>query len=243
MSRVSVDATPILALIHRLTEEQRADTRAALAARPRALPVLNFAPAAAARTDAAIDASPDRARQACRAGCSACCHLAVAVTIPEALWIAMRLQAERTAKQLHALVTRIAEHARRVGALTIEARARARVPCALLGDDGACTIHPFRPLGCRGYTSFSKELCDAALAADQPGHDGPLDAVAWAAAGAIGDGLKAALREADLDDQHYEFHSAILRAIETPDAEARWSRGEDVFSDLPRVVSERLARR
>ncbi|MDX2200198.1 MAG: YkgJ family cysteine cluster protein [Phycisphaerae bacterium] len=240
---MSDDSAQLMSLVRRLTDEQREVTRRALSTRPRGLPVLQIAPDAAQRADAAIDASPDRARQACRAGCSACCHLAVAITIPEAIWIATRLRSERTPQHFDGAVARIADHARRVGALTIEARARARVPCALLGDDGACTIHPFRPLGCRGYTSFSKELCDAALAADEPGHDGPLDATAWAAAGAIGDGLKAALREADLDDQHYEFHSALLRAIETPDAEARWSRGEDVFSDLPRVVSERLARR
>ncbi len=224
----------------RVAAEQRAAMVAGLAHGRTPLHVLNVAVGAAARASAAGDASPDCERRACRAGCPACCHMAVSVTAIEALWIADQLAGKAGYSGVNGLRERLAATSARVSHLTIEERAAARVPCALLGPAGECTIHEFRPLGCRGWTSFSRAACERALAAAEPGPSEALDAVALAVASATTEGLEQGARELGLDAGSYELHAAVLRALDTPDAAERWARGEDVFAGCPRVTSERL---
>jgi hypothetical protein len=206
------------------------------------LNVLTLASEAAERASVLGDLSPDRERRACRAGCSACCHLAVAVTPPEAILIAEHLRETLSPAEFELKLARVAAFSRRVSDLTLEGRARARVPCALLGDDGACTIYGVRPLGCRGWTSFAKADCDAALAAAEPGHSGPMDYAAFAAANGVSEGLRTAARAAGLEAGHYEFHSAVLLAMREPAAADRWARGEGLFTSCAQVWSEKLRR-
>lgn len=205
------------------------------------LRVLQVADDALQRADAIIDGSPQKSLRACRSGCSACCRLAVSVTLPEALGMAHWLRQERDAASLAELRRRIAATSTAISHLTMEQRAVARVSCALLGAAGECTIYPARPIGCRGFTSFSSEACNAALQANQPGHTGPMDKQAWAGAAAVTEGLTRALRQADVDAGHYELHGAVLRALEMPDAGERWLRGEDLFGNCPRVRSRRIS--
>lgn len=228
-------------LSERLAREQLAEAQAA-ANGGTSLQVLNMTAAALRRMDEVAEQSPDSERRACRAGCSSCCYLQVAITVPEALWIADQLRCTLSQGELEAVRARILGANARVSHLTLEQRAAARVPCALLDAGGACGIYEFRPLGCRGFTSFDRRLCDEALAADEPGHSGPMDRVAWAASAAIAEGLARGLAAADVDGAHYELHSAVGRALDQPDAGERWMRGEDVFSDCGRVISERIQR-
>ena len=44
--------------------------------------------------------------------------------------------------------------------------------------------------------------------------------------------LLAALAASDLLNRCYEFHHALRIALETPDAEARWLKGEDIFKNV-----------
>lgn len=206
------------------------------------LHVLTLASEAVERASVLGELSPDRERRACRAGCSSCCYLAVSITPPEAILIAEHLREELSPEAFELKRARVAAFSRRVSELTLEGRARARVPCALLGDDGACTIYAARPLGCRGWTSFSRAECDAALAAGEPGHSGPMDHVAFAAASGVSEGLRSAARGAGLGASQYEFHSAVLRAMQHADAAERWGRGEPVFDGCAQVWSEKLKR-
>ncbi len=204
------------------------------------LPVMVIAEDAAARMERYAAESPTRSRQACEAGCAACCHIAVSLLPTEALWIAERLRATRSEAELQSLRARLRDVSARVSHMTIEQRSAARVPCALLGSAGECTIHPFRPLGCRGWTSFSREACDAALHSGIPGHETERDRVAMIAAAGVTEGLEHALRDLTLDASQYELHSAVLRALETPNAADRYSADEPVFADCARVRSETL---
>ncbi|MBL8880167.1 MAG: hypothetical protein JNG88_13700 [Phycisphaerales bacterium] len=131
----------------------------------------------------------------------------------------------------------------RVSHLTIEQRAAARVPCALLGRDGACTIHVFRPIGCRSWTSFDREACDAALRDARPGHTGPQDHANYVAAGCLTEGLQLACGDAGLMADHREFHAALLVALTRPDAVNHFVSGGAVFDECPRVISESLRTR
>ncbi|MCG3128192.1 MAG: hypothetical protein CHACPFDD_03068 [Phycisphaerae bacterium] len=221
--------------------ESREDDAACLAGSTR-LRVLETVASANACFERIAATSPDRERRACRAGCSSCCHMSVSMLPIEAIYISVRLRDHLTPAEYSAAYARIAATERRVSHLTIEERALARVPCALLDEQGACSIHPFRPLGCRGWTSFSKADCDAALTTSESGHSGPQDRIAFWAAGCSTEGLERGLRRAGLHAQQLEFHSALRRALDHPDAAERYARGEPLFQSCARVRSDRLRR-
>lgn len=164
----------------------------------------------------------------------------VSITPVEAFWIAAHLRYTLPPAEFQLARERIATHAARATGMTIEGRAAARFACALLAPDGACSIHPFRPLGCRGWTSFDSAACDAALAAQRPGHEGPQDAALHAAAGAASEAVNLAARAAQAAPGDYEFHGALLRALDTPAGSERWAAGQDVFAGCWRVTSDRL---
>jgi len=225
----------------RVADAVAALTVDALRAAPaRALPVVDLARATAAEVERVSAGSPDVARRACRAGCDACCRLAVSITAPEAIWIAHELRVRSTVPKLADIRARVARTSARVSHLTIEQRAGVRVACALLAPDGACSIHAFRPLGCRGWTSFSREACDAALAENRPGHDGPMDRIGLAAASAGTEGLLRGIAATGRAGETYEFHAALLRVLDDPDGAARWPGSPDVLAGCPRVRSDRL---
>lgn len=204
------------------------------------LSVLQAGRAALAFASRIGDKSADVPQRACRAGCSACCHLAVAVLPIEALVIAAGLRNSRSVQENAMLLDRVRATSARVSHLTIEQRACAKIPCALLGDDGACTIHDFRPIGCRGWTSFDRAACDAALQEERPGHTGPQDHWNYVAAGCVTEGLQHALRELNLPAEHVEFHTAVAVAMEQPDVAERFAAGENPFAGCPRVTSGAL---
>lgn len=222
-----------------VVESQLQETQSALKPAVTALQVMQLASRAARRASEMAADSPDAPRRACQAGCAACCRLAVSVTPVEALWIAARLRESQSAGELERLTARIAETSAAVSALSMEGRARVKIPCALLGQDGACSIYEFRPLGCRGWTSFSRQACEAALAEERPGQDGPMDRFALAAACGVTEGLERGLRSAGLDGGQYEFHSAV-RASLAPGAAEAYAQGQAVFAGCARVRSERL---
>lgn len=168
--------------------------------------------------------------------------MAVSVLPVEALRLAHELRTRCTPAELAGIRERVERTSALVSHLTIEERAAVRVPCALLDGNSACGVHEFRPLGCRGWTSFEKAECDRALAAGEPGHSGPLDRVALAAASAATEGLEHALRNSALDAGQYELHAALAVALEDSEAGVRWQRGEPVFAACPRVTSQRLCR-
>lgn len=225
-----------------LVEATRGDATELFQDRRLALPVMRVMQQAAGRLDDVAATSPDRLRVACAAGCSACCRLAVSVLSIEALWIAERLRASLDGAELAMQAARVRSVSRQVSHLTLEARAAVRVACALLGEAGACSIHAFRPLGCRGWTSFSRSDCERALDLAEPGHCGPMDHAMWLAAGCTTEGLERALTELGLEAGPFELHAALCVALETPDAGARWLAGEAIFAGCPRVTSERLRR-
>jgi len=123
---------------------------------------------AAHRAHAALDEATRGARSlaftpACEAGCSFCCHVHVDATEPEILAIAAHLHETLREGALPALLDRLAWHVARVSVLSDDERWAARIPCALLGRDGRCTVYPVRPLRCRAFHSSDAGACRDAL--------------------------------------------------------------------------------
>jgi hypothetical protein len=107
---------------------------------------------------------------------------------------------------------------------------KAKIPCALLTAQGGCGGYPARPIKCRSWTSFDPGKCEQAF------HQNPPRATVPVHPGvkAVGDGTMTGLRrgphDAGMDAGGYELNSAVLCALETPDAAARWASGENIFA-------------
>lgn len=114
---------------------------------------------------------------ACRPGCPHCCVLNVSVLLSEAATIAVRLSEERSAEESASIVSRLDTHHRRVRWMENGERVRLRIGCPFLDARGDCTIHPYRPMACRGLTSLDPESCKAALDPFDPDAPGfiPMD--------------------------------------------------------------------
>jgi Fe-S-cluster containining protein len=119
---------------------------------------------AARSAHAALDGGEARPRSlvaapACGPGCASCCHVHVEASLPEILAVAAHLEETRPPEALAALRESLARHVGVVGGLSDEERWAARIPCALLGEEGRCAVYPARPLRCRAFHSTSATLC------------------------------------------------------------------------------------
>jgi Fe-S-cluster containining protein len=180
-----------------------------------------------------VAASPLVVLRQCGAGCSACCQTVCADVTPlEALIAAEYLQQSCNAAQLAAIRERLGENAARRAAMTTAERRNVRLRCGLLGDDGLCQAYAARPLVCAGVFSLSRTACETAATSPNLAEQAiPLDRPVKAWMMGLSGGLQRALVEAGLDGNLYELNSAVLCALETPDAARRWLAGEDVFAD------------
>jgi Fe-S-cluster containining protein len=166
---------------------------------------------------------------ACARGCSYCCNLRVQVQPYEAFTLAAWLKRHFAPERLAAVVSRLKANVARTRELGEEARKRANLPCALLGDDGACTAYEARPAQCRRYHSTDLAPCKAF----HETHDDTIEAglhqaVAHNADVIITQGRHAA-RDAGLDDASVDMNLALLEALENPKAWRRWRDGKKPF--------------
>jgi len=212
-------------------------TRAAQAAASTAVLASDVEPAAAVReawgrTSALAAASPAAASFACAKGCRWCCHQPIFIAVPEAIAIAAELRRRLDATGLDLLGQALAQRAARAaGGGWMAAWLRDRVPCAFLGQDGACAIHADRPTVCRGWHSLSRAACEEHYI-DPAAPPPPIDRVSHLAANAVLHGLTDAARIAGRDDRLYELHGAVLAALASEDVAERWRAGVPVFPGI-----------
>ena len=169
-------------------------------------------------------------RVACSRGCSYCCSLRVQVQPAEAFTLAAWLRRTAPAGRLAAVIARLRANVARTRELGEEARKRTNLPCALLGDDGACTAYEARPAQCRRYHSTSLDPCksfhaDPTLDTLESG----LHPTVARNADVIITQARHALRGAGLDDSPADMNVALLEALENPKAWRRWRDGKKAF--------------
>jgi len=104
----------------------------------------------------------ERSGIACRQGCPACCRVNVAVLLPEAIAIALRVR-ELAAQGDNGLPDRIAAQCAKVRWMDDDERIRSGVPCVFLDERGMCVVHRVRPFVCRALSSTDPERCRRAL--------------------------------------------------------------------------------
>ncbi|TWT34492.1 YkgJ family cysteine cluster protein [Blastopirellula retiformator] len=172
--------------------------------------------------------------RACRQGCAACCFtVAIDVTPLEAIaaaeYVAMCLSPE----QVESVRDRLEKLAIRRAMMTREESQTKRLGCGLLGMDGACMIYPARPLVCAGVHSFDQQACESAaelVALEQADGKVPIDRAAKAATMGVSGALQRALVAEGLDGNLYELNSAVLCALNAPNAWRRYLAKEDIFA-------------
>jgi Fe-S-cluster containining protein len=166
---------------------------------------------------------------ACSAGCSYCCHVHVDATVPEILAIVEHVSRAFPPEALEALREQLAERARRAGPMSDEARWAAKIPCALLGEGGRCSIYEVRPLRCRAFHSCAVEPCREAF--EGRGDAEPVCARSLERAhDAVEQGYDLALVEAGLSAEGHRLEAALLIALDDPTAGERWRHGAQVFA-------------
>lgn len=176
--------------------------------------------------------TPDLHRIACTTGCAWCCHYQVGVTAPQALHIAAKLKDGAGTRSFEEQKQKLAALDKRTRGFNAAKRLKARLGCAFLDDQNACTIYAFRPFGCRGANSFDAETCKAFVTgtATKAQRDSDwLHTVPFEVQRDVQDGFHMGSLENGLRDDRLELTAAILVALETPDAAQRWIAGEDVF--------------
>jgi hypothetical protein len=109
---------------------------------------------------------------ACAKGCASCCTVNVGALAPEGAAVAAFLRRGVPPEALAGQAARLLRFHDQVRWLEDGERIRAGLRCPFLDGQGACSIHPVRPLACRALTSLDAADCRRALQERGEG-DGP----------------------------------------------------------------------
>jgi Fe-S-cluster containining protein len=174
--------------------------------------------------------NPSRFKIECAKGCAFCCHVSVTAMAPEIFLVASTIR-EQHKRDFDAVLARVRAADEKTRGMSSMQRAKARIPCALL-EANLCSVYAARPSSCRGFTSTSVKACERGFNGENVTIDTP--AVWTDLRSAQKQALWAALAAMELPAESYEFHHALRIALETPDAESRWLKGEDIFAAVAR---------
>ena len=164
----------------------------------------------------------------CAKGCAFCCYVAVSALAPEVFLIANTLRVQH-GSDLNERVARIRAVERATHGLSMFERVQRKFPCALL-ENNACSVYSARPGPCRGVTSASRRACERAF--NGAAIPIPTPAVWDTLRNAQVQAMMAALTAMELPTQSYELNEAVCVALDDPNAESRWLKGENVFSGV-----------
>lgn len=163
-------------------------------------------------------------KPACSKGCSWCCNHKVGVTVPEVIAIVAYLRA--SPERLEVARKRAADLAQNPLIFSDSEKPRARIPCALLDEDGSCGVYEARPLPCRSWLSTDVESCKKHL--DEKTE--PKVVLGAARSGRfIQLGLVKVMDDIERSPYLVELTAGLDIALNVPGAIERWLAGEPVF--------------
>jgi len=165
---------------------------------------------------------------ACKKGCAWCCYVKVGALPLEVIRIAEHLRQTLSPTDLDALKARIAATDSQTRGLSGIQRLALRIPCPLLTENGACSVHPVRPLACMGANSFDARRCRNNVEDREPREVvsfSPQEVITRATIRGIRKGLESCGLQADF----VELISALRTAIENPDTADEWLVGKRPF--------------
>ncbi|MFW5693317.1 MAG: YkgJ family cysteine cluster protein [Pseudomonadota bacterium] len=177
-----------------------------------------------------IDSTRQRAARSSQeaAACDACRRRpCVGITPVEAFGIARHVKLRYDRGEVSAIRARLVELAERYSGLSLPQRRAARLPCGLLDPvERRCIAYAARPLACVDRALATDDLPQSPRRARsregvRVSHQAsPLAGV---------EAVRSVLAAGGLDANRYELNSAVLRALNCPDAVVRWLHREDPF--------------
>ena len=164
---------------------------------------------------------------ACKKGCAHCCYVWVSATAPEILFVSKIVK-----RMGAATIERVRDAHERTKEFDFDTRYQHPGACPLLEDD-LCSIYQSRPTACRFAASGNAEICARAYH-NLSDEAIPIPTTHMKGSSIYSWAMAAALRKAGLAYHAYEFNAALVRAIDTENAEQEWLSGNDVFSGVMR---------
>ena len=165
------------------------------------------------------------AELACKKGCSHCCHIWVSVFAPEVLFVAKILKHRDQAS-----IERVMAANTFTRNYNFHDRYYHPHPCPLL-EDNVCSIYEHSPRACRLAASFDAAKCERSYI-NGTKENIPTSKFHMNTRYSYDLAFSMALKNLGFSSAMYEFNSALARALELEDAEARWLAGEDIFSNV-----------
>ena len=159
---------------------------------------------------------------ACKKGCSHCCRAWVSATAPEVLFIAKIVRSRGSA-----VIDRLAAAHAHTKGYDFIARARRPYPCPMLEQE-ICSIYKSRPQVCRLATSGDAQICERVFR-NRSSEAIPSPHVYLMSKSAYSIAMAIALKRSQLPHEGYELNAALVRALDTENAEQAWLGGRDIF--------------
>ncbi|HWD38400.1 MAG TPA: YkgJ family cysteine cluster protein [Fimbriimonas sp.] len=179
---------------------------------------------------------------ACRRGCSWCCHtMRVLATPLEILTLAAYLRSTRSVEELADLLAKLKAYDSQMHVTSDGLPAAQLMACPFLSDEGACTVYPARPIGCRGFHSLNVERCQRRYSEPTFGEI-PQFIDIFDQVGPVTIGIWDGLQSRGLRGSPLLLARAMVIALEIPDAADRYLAGEDIFASATSPEIERSAR-
>jgi len=167
----------------------------------------------------------------CAKGCAFCCYVPVSALAPEIFLVANTIRA-RPASERDMSTARIRGAMQAMRGLSRYERLRQKLACGLL-ENNSCSAYSARPGPCRGMASTSMRACERAFGGASVPVPTPM---VWSTVrNAHLQALMAALTAVDLSSESYELNEGVAVALDTPNAESRWLKGEDVLTGVARL--------
>lgn len=184
----------------------------------------------------AIEQSWQKSNPKARLGCPAYAHARIGVTPPEAIRIAeyIRTYLPQESGQIH---DRARENLVQAPGTAAEAKLSPSNRCPLMAGDNACLAYAVRPLRCRGASLPSGEAstcggCCGTCSGNAESVDAyELESRAQLVTQGVEEGFSRALKSKGLDGNLYELNSALVTALENPNAAERWIHHDSVFAN------------
>lgn len=156
---------------------------------------------------------------ACFAGCPHCCVLNVAALLPEAAVIAAWLNERLSRNEIGILSGLLDSHASWSRWMDDDERISRTAYCPFLDKDACCSIHPVRPLACRGVVSLDSSRCREAftpvISDDERGV--PSDLLRRAVFDEAFATLAHGLKQCGMDDKSIELGTGVLAFLVEPE--------------------------
>lgn len=162
---------------------------------------------------------------ACGKGCSHCCNIWVSASAPEVLAIA---KIARTRGD--AFIQKVREANEFTRKFSFDDRDSHPHPCPFLVEN-ICSIYEARPKSCRLAASADAAICSRSYL-NFTNEDIPTPFIYIQSRSLYGLALACALKESKLPHHAYEFNEALVRALDTDNAESAWLSGEDIFQGV-----------